>query len=50
MKENETRLLIKRDTLNRINKIKTKENRKRPYNVTSDIIVNEALDAYLQKG
>ena len=50
MKEKETRLFIRRETLDRINKIKTKEKKKRPYNVTSDIIVNEALDAYLQKG
>lgn len=42
-------LVIRPETAKRINKIKAKEKRRRPYNVTTDIIVNEALDAYLQK-
>ena len=42
-------LVIRPETAKRINKVKAKEKKRRPYNVTTDIIVNEALDAYLQK-
>lgn len=42
-------LRIKESTAKQLIKIRTKENSKRPYTVTNDIVLSEALSLYEEK-
>lgn len=42
-------IMVKPDTAKTIAIIKAKENNQRPYNVTNDIIIREALEAYKER-